>query len=126
MPRFALLLHALPDGTSHYDLLLERGDVLAAWRLPAPLADLSPAGAEAEQLKDHRTAYLAYEGEVSGGRGTVRRVDEGTYEAVAWESGRVHVRVAGRSAPGALVLSAPESGAGRWTACFTAAEKTSQ
>jgi hypothetical protein len=119
MPRFVLLLHALPDGTSHHDLLLERGEALAAWRLPAPLVRLPPEGAEAERLKDHRTVYLAHEGEVRGGRGTVRRVDEGTYETEAWGADRVRVRVAGRVARGTLVLEGALTGGATWRARFT-------
>jgi len=36
----------------------------------------------AERLPDHRSAYLDYEGPVSGGRGTVRRVAAGELEVV--------------------------------------------
>jgi hypothetical protein len=118
MPRFVLLLHARPDGSSHYDLLLERGDALAAWRLPAPPAELSPEDAAVERLPDHRTAYLTYEGEVSGGRGTVRRMDAGTCEVEAWGDDRVAVRLAGAHARGLLELAAQPDGA--WRARFGA------
>ena len=113
MPRFVLLLHALPDGTSHYDLLIGRGEALAAWRLPAPLTGLPPEGAEAVRLADHRTLYLTYEGEVSGGRGTVRRVDAGTCAVEAWGDDRVAVRLDGASARGLLELAAQPGGAWR-------------
>ena len=43
---------------------------------------------------DHRRMYLDYEGEVSGQRGSVRRVDSGTYRALAW-SARPRSRRAG-------------------------------
>jgi hypothetical protein len=33
----------------------------------------------AERLADHRLDYLTYEGQVSGDRGEVRRLDEGMY-----------------------------------------------
>ncbi len=118
MSRYALLLHALPDGTSHYDLLLEHGDALAAWRLPAPPAQLPPEGAEASALQAHRPLYLDYEGEVSGGRGTVRRVDAGTYEAMTWDDSRVVVRVEGASAHGVLEVEAHPGGT--WRVRFTA------
>jgi hypothetical protein len=47
-------------------------------------------------LPPHRPAYLTYEGEVSGGRGRVRRVDEGTCELLADDPGRVVLRLRGR------------------------------
>lgn len=87
MPRFVILAHDWPS--PHFDLLLQVGDALKSWRL---LAD--PRAAEwvpAEANADHRLAYLDYEGPVSGGRGSVVRIDAGEYEggvgetfAVAW------------------------------------------
>jgi hypothetical protein len=76
MPRFAILEHDYP--VLHWDLLLEVGDVLKAWRLaqpPGPNVDCI----EAIELADHRLLYLDYEGPVSGGRGLVKRWDAGTY-----------------------------------------------
>lgn len=61
----------------HWDLLLEAGEVLRAWRLLAePAADVTIA---AEALPDHRPVYLDYEGPVSGERGTLVRWDAGEY-----------------------------------------------
>ena len=75
MPRFVILEHDWP--ARHWDLLLEAGAVLRAWRL---LAEPGPAAAvPAEPNADHRPAYLDYEGPVSGGRGTVSRWDAGTF-----------------------------------------------
>lgn len=59
--------------------MLERGDVLLTWRL-----DKEPTGPfdcpiGCQRINDHRRKYLNYEGLVSGGRGVVTRVDEGTY-----------------------------------------------
>jgi hypothetical protein len=70
MPQFVLLAHDWP--TPHLDLMLSAGGVLKTWRLAAwPGA--------AEPIADHRLHYLDYEGPVSGGRGTVRRVLAGEY-----------------------------------------------
>jgi hypothetical protein len=38
---------------------------------------------DAQRIADHRLAYLEYEGPISGGRGTVRRLDGGSYFAGA-------------------------------------------
>jgi len=74
MPRFAILEHDHP--TLHWDLLLEAGDVLKAWRLAqAPTASLI----EAAEIADHRVMYLDYEGPVSGDRGFVKRWDAGVF-----------------------------------------------
>src|SRR5882724_3306447 len=66
MPRFVILRHETPPGfarPAHWDFMLECGGVLRTW-----------------EMADHRLAYLEYEGEVPGGRGTVSRWDEGRYE----------------------------------------------
>jgi hypothetical protein len=75
MPRFVILAHDWP--APHFDLLLEVGDVLKAWRL-AGEPGVKPVAAEPNF--DHRPFYLDYEGPVSGGRGSVTRWDSGSYE----------------------------------------------
>ncbi|GIW83796.1 MAG: hypothetical protein KatS3mg106_309 [Gemmataceae bacterium] len=82
--RYVILEHDWP--AVHWDLLLDVGPVLRAWRLweePAVGATV-----RAELNADHRRVYLDYEGEVSGGRGVVRRWDAGVYEVVAAVGGR--------------------------------------
>lgn len=84
MSRFVLLEHetdgrgAAAPGDVHWDLMLEleRGALLATWRLARnPLETTAPI--EAQRIGDHRRVYLDYEGELSGGRGRVRRLDRG-------------------------------------------------
>jgi len=75
--RFVVLFH---DGTGdpHFDLMLETspGSRLATWRSPAwPITGPTTL----EQLADHRREYLEYEGPISGGRGSVRRIESGTF-----------------------------------------------
>ncbi len=73
--RYAILLHT-GHGADHYDLLFETspGSALATWRSPVwPLENGTPL----TSLPDHRPVYLDYEGPVSNGRGTVRRVASG-------------------------------------------------
>ena len=114
MPRFAILAHDHP--TPHWDLLLEAGPVLRSWRLLAELAAGTPV--PAEPAADHRLLYLDYEGPVSGDRGSVRRVDAGSF---AWESDtadRVIIAVAGSRFTGRLDL---ECVAGAWTCLFVPA-----
>ena len=73
--RYVVLRHdGIPD--PHFDLMFETspGSMLATWRSPQwPVA----ADSLLTPLPDHRADYLTYEGPVSGGRGTVRRVRQG-------------------------------------------------
>lgn len=75
MPRFVLLKHDWP--VLHWDFMLEAGPVLRAWRLDA-LPEPGQVVAATASF-DHRPQYLDYEGPVSGNRGTVRRVERGTF-----------------------------------------------
>lgn len=99
--RFVLLEHRW-DGV-HWDFMLERGGVLKTWALDAPPAPGKEGAARA--LPDHRAAYLDYEGPVSGGRGTVARVDVGVYIPLEWTDDRVRIRLEGRQLVGELLLT---------------------
>ena len=85
MLRYVILLHELSSGhelarggATHWDLMLEWGTVLRTWAVACePAVGLT---CDAEQLADHRLAYLEYEGPVSGNRGHVTRWDAGQYE----------------------------------------------
>jgi len=103
--RFVILRHETPPGypkPSHYDLMIQWGEILRTWTLAA----WPEIGAEVSALPDadHRLAYLDYEGEVSQGRGSVRRKDEGTYELLAESPQKIHLRLSGRVLNGELTL----------------------
>lgn len=105
MPRFVLLAHDWP--APHFDLLLEAGAVLRAWRL---LGEPGAAPVPAEPNADHRTLYLDYEGPVSGGRGTVARWDAGTFAWAEDGPGRVVVELRGAKLVGRFALEAGRFG----------------
>lgn len=105
MPRFVVLQHDTPTGYErppHFDLMLEAGDALRTFALSH-----WPATGEtvcAEQLADHRLAYLDYEGAISGGRGDVMRQEAGEYEIESEASDTLLVRLRGRRLRGTLLL----------------------
>ena len=75
MPRFVVLEHDHPE--LHWDLMLEGNGVLRTWRLTAPPE--AGRAVRAAASFDHRLFYLDHEGPVSGGRGSVKRWDSGTF-----------------------------------------------
>lgn len=86
MARMVLLLHEVPGGASHFDWLIQRpGEEheppttrrLISFRMRHRPDDPSGVVLLGERMKDHRNAYLDYDGPVSGGRGSVRRVARG-------------------------------------------------
>lgn len=73
------LLHSLPDGSAHIDLMIavdaEAMQPLVTFRLPHPVDELKAGEAvEITALGGHRPQYLTYEGPLSGDRGSVARV----------------------------------------------------
>jgi DNA polymerase ligase (LigD)-like protein len=108
MPRFVLLFHDCPPDfgrASHWDLMLESGGVLRTWALTEmPRMSAPGQSMDTERLADHRLAYLEYEGPVSGERGTVRRVDAGTFETLVEAHDRWEVALSGNVLRGKIAL----------------------
>jgi hypothetical protein len=123
MPRYVILWHELPEThrlaaerTSHWDLMLERGEALRTWAL----AD-EPAigrGGDAQPLPNHRLAYLEYEGPVSGNRGRVKRWDSGTYKIVQESATRLVVELSGQQLT-ALATLEKGDGSHFWRVSFS-------
>ncbi len=94
MTAMVLLRHDLPDGSWHFDWLIDRGEggPLLSFRVVPRIDDPQVLTFDAERILDHRRDYLDYEGEVSGGRGMVRREAVGVGVACSEEGpNRVHV-----------------------------------
>jgi hypothetical protein len=112
---FVIHLHS-GHGAAHLDLMLQRGEVLATWRLPSDPAALACEEAlEATRLPDHRLAYLTYEGPVSRGRGRVRRIDRGTWEPIRTDEALWEFHLRGASVRGQFELRRDPERTGQWT-----------
>jgi hypothetical protein len=80
-----VILHHTAHGPEHWDFMLDTGNALATWQLlddPSLLNIENHDPIRATRIGDHRRAYLNYEGPVSGGRGKVHRIDQGTCEMI--------------------------------------------
>lgn len=109
MPRFAISFHEGAAEGDHYDLMLEREDVLKTWRLPGTrFRPPQPA----VSIRDHRKLYLDFEGGLSDGRGKVTLWDRGMYSAEIWEDELIVVALAGKRLKTRLRLM---RAAGGWT-----------
>jgi hypothetical protein len=115
MPRFVLLRHepgALEVRGVHWDFMIEQGGALRTWSLseePRPGQIL-----RASAGRDHRLAYLDYEGPLSGGRGSVARVDGGEYELIAASETAVELQVWGDLVRGVVRLRREPDEAQSW------------
>ena len=101
MPRFVILEHDHPS--LHWDFMIESDDdTLLTWRLARPPGGGTPVAATA--LPNHRKMYLDYEGEVSGGRGYVRRWDRGDYVWIRRGDSELEIRISGKRVTGRVYL----------------------
>lgn len=116
MPKeFVIHIHS-GFGELHYDLMLATGEALATWQLSQSPADLAEGrSTPARRLKDHRTAYLSYEGPVSRGRGRVTMLDKGTYELLAATETRWELLLIGRRIRGRFVLQQGRADPREWS-----------
>lgn len=96
MTRAVVLEHTLPDGSRHFDWMIERLEPGTERRLCTWRTEHRPDVAgrfRGERIGDHRAAYLEFEGELSENRGRVVRLASG---AAAWrhrDEGRICVGV---------------------------------
>ncbi len=113
MPRYVILCHATPERPSHFDFMLEAGDILRTWSLSREpvIGETIPAIA----IFDHRLHYLDYEGPVSDNRGSVSQWDAGNYETVQQDDSRWEVLLSGQKINGHVVI---EKTADEWTFHF--------
>lgn len=85
---------------SHWDLLLEQptgfGEKLLAFAAPTPPEEWGHT-VVVEQLPEHRLVYLDYQGPVSGNRGSVSRVLDGT---IQWQECSATSLIAAVQSPG--------------------------
>ncbi|MGP1273669.1 MAG: hypothetical protein ACTS22_10085 [Phycisphaerales bacterium] len=118
MPRTVLLEHALPDGSSHFDWLIARTEVIAndertlvSFRVAERLDRLTSGETTAERLPDHRGVYVRYEGEIGGDRGAVKRVAEGEATVHVDAPGEFSASVQWRGGASVCIDAAPVCGA---------------
>jgi hypothetical protein len=103
MTRFTISRHTgAPDGKDHYDLFFERNGTLKSWRVrDLEFGDAAPAS----EAPDHELKYLAFEGRLSGNKGSVAIVDTGTWIEDSWTSQGIQLALAGKKMRRRLWLS---------------------
>ncbi len=95
-PRF--VIHEHSARRLHWDLRLERDDVLVCWAIPKGMPEEPKVNHIAPHTEDHPLSYLDFEGDIpagSYGAGTMRIWDSGTYECLKWEPRKVEVALHG-------------------------------
>ncbi len=105
MPRFVVQRHDRQGQPTHWDLMLEQGDVLKTFRLDRPPVDVLTEAVSAAAISDHPVRFLTYEGSVNQGLGCVQIAEKGTYRSIAQTEGAWDVEMEGAILRGRFRLS---------------------
>lgn len=100
---FVVLAHTFPADhprEDHFDWMFSNGTSLLTWS-SYELVEYGQT-VSATRLADHRLAYLEYEGPVSGNRGYVRRIEQGTYRRLLAEANQYRFELQGERFRGVL------------------------
>jgi bifunctional non-homologous end joining protein LigD len=95
MKRYVILRHDRQGETTHWDLMLEEGEILRTYRIGLPPEEMAEKPVEAERIFDHSLKFLDYEGSVNKGKGTVEVADKGTYEVISENESQLKIRFSG-------------------------------
>jgi hypothetical protein len=105
--RFVVQEHTTPDGV-HWDLMLEKGEILTTFRLDQSPEAISTGTVRATKIFDHPLKFLTYEGPVQKGTGKVRIVECGTCEALVKGEDVIALRLQGTTLQGDFTLTRVE------------------
>ncbi|MGA2918655.1 DNA polymerase ligase N-terminal domain-containing protein [Methanoregula sp.] len=91
----------------HFDFRLERDGVLKSWAVPKGLPENPGERRLAIAVEDHPLDYIGFTGTIPEGEygaGDVKIADNGTYDTLAWEPGRIEILLHGARYTGKYVL----------------------
>jgi hypothetical protein len=101
--RFVVQEHSSAEGT-HWDLMLEMGDVLWTWRLDTPPAEIKDELITAQRIPDHALRFLSYEGPVQNGTGQVTIIDRGLIQIIEQTENSLMVAFEGKMLCGIYIF----------------------
>ncbi|HEX3434934.1 MAG TPA: DNA ligase D [Solirubrobacteraceae bacterium] len=110
-PRFVIHEHSATR--LHWDLRLERDDVLASWAVPKGLPVAPKENHLAVWTEDHPLEYVDFHGEIPEGQygaGTMKIWDHGTYEVLKWQPRKIEVALHGERVDARYALFAIADG----------------
>ena len=94
--KFVVQKHQKESEPTHWDLMLESGEVLETYRVSLPPEDWGNKPVEAVKIFDHPLKFLSYEGNVNKGKGRVEIADCGTYRLIEKDENQQRISFAGK------------------------------
>ena len=103
----SFVIHLHYSSKKHWDLRLEKNDVLKSWAVPKEPPSESNIKRLAIQVEDHDLNYGSFEGVIPEGQygaGLVEIWDEGTYTSEKWETNKIVFMISGKKLSGRYTL----------------------
>ncbi|MEM4337000.1 MAG: DNA polymerase ligase N-terminal domain-containing protein [Candidatus Woesearchaeota archaeon] len=91
----------------HYDLRLQKGEILKSWAIPKKPPTEIGEKRLAVEVEDHPLDYAFWEGEIPKGHygaGKVELWDRGFYELIEEEKNKIIIKIEGEKLKGEYVL----------------------
>lgn len=101
---FVIQQHTTPKGI-HWDLMLQREDVLWTWRMTVSPEHINTACLPIERIADHPLRFLSYEGPVQNNTGRVQIADKGIFRFVSEQAEELRVDLKGKVLQGQFLLT---------------------
>jgi bifunctional non-homologous end joining protein LigD len=103
--KFVVQRHERQNEPTHWDLMLEAGDLLETYRIGEPPEQWGRKPIEAARIFDHPLKFLTYEGSVNKGKGSVKIADSGTYRFVSQNENQLILEISGEILRGAFTFA---------------------
>ena len=89
--KFVIQQHERQDEPTHWDLMLEKSDVLETYRVNKPPEEWGKGLIEAVKIFNHPLKFLTYQGSVNNGKGNVTIADSGVYRLLTENENKLTV-----------------------------------
>lgn len=99
---FVILEHQTPRDI-HWDLMIQQGQTLWTWRMPAECLPIEKPVA-LERIEDHPLRFLTYQGAVQNHTGAVRQVEKGIAAVHRQTDGQIDLTFQSSKLNGAFAL----------------------
>lgn len=113
--QYVIQQHWHRDKGTHYDLMLQCGEILKTWRIMQSPAQIVKKPVKAEKIFDHPLKFLDYEGPVNKGLGKVKIVESGTYELIKSTDSILKLNFTGTHLRGMYTLTLDRPQDSGWT-----------
>jgi hypothetical protein len=103
--KFVIQKHQRQKHTTHWDLMLEKKDILLTYRIEIPPEQIQTSLHHIVKIADHPIKFLTYQGKINNGLGSVEFADNGSYELISESENVLEMNFDGRILKGKFTMT---------------------